>query len=473
MDVKPKSNRLKRLETKQKRARQAERLVEQTMRVAASADARAAAQAVRDWKAVRHDPERMIEKITRGESVRVPVTSDLQVIATLFEQVRPGALSGLPRRPDLAALRRLVLLCWKRTDILRGRSGAQYASGLLALCAHTGRWVRTPEDWKPRSHNAYWQFHALVRHLTVCYDVPVFMNSAWLEGLTPAGVVHQDWFLHVAQGENIRTAEGLPVPLTKRQAHLYLQAPTDFDVVSALRWAQVIELGGDDRLVRSILRTRAGTDFARDEFWLTVFRWLVAHPMLDAVHHGPILDYLHHQKFVATEPNPRAEQPGQPLRLPAQPNLTMKGRSPETLLAAVAEWHRRLGRAGTARPVAWPACGIVPFRYEEGTDESRKVYDIAELLSSRELDDEGRAMNHCVGTYAPSCASGKVSIWSLKVTDSFGQSTRLLTLEVHVEAHTIVQARQRYNAVPTEKELSLLCRWTGAGGPALSKWLRR
>ena len=46
-------------------------------------------------------------------------------------------------------------------------------------------------NWQPRSHNAYKQFHALVRQMTARYDVPTFLNTAWLEGLTAEGVVHQ------------------------------------------------------------------------------------------------------------------------------------------------------------------------------------------------------------------------------------------------------------------------------------------
>ena len=212
-------------------------------------------------------------------------------------------------------------------------------------------WVREPEDWEPRSHNVYRQFHSLVRHLIARYDVPTFMNTAWLEGLTARSVVHQRWFIHVAQGQNIRTADGLPIPLTKKQAHLYLQAPDDFDVLGAFRWAQIIDLGGTERLVRSVLTTRIRAEFDHDEFWATVFRWLIANPMLDPAQHGPIIDYLHDQRFVASVPNPAAHLPGQPRLVPPQPNLTMKGRNPVTLLRSVADWHRQLGRERTKKAI--------------------------------------------------------------------------------------------------------------------------
>ncbi len=225
--------------------------------------------------------------------------------------------------------------------------------------------------------------------------------------------------------------------------------------------------------MRSVLATSLAALFGHDEFWVTVFRWFVAHPMLDPAHIGPIIDYLHDQRFVNAIPNPRAHLPGQPRRLPRQPNLSMKGRTPETLLRAVADWHSDLGRERAAPVTSWDPSGIPPLRLEEGLGEGRRIFAIAELLSSRELIDEGRAMKHCVGTYADSCASGRVSIWTLRLIDAWGQETRLLTLEVSNQTRQIVQARRKLNMTPSRRELSILGRWAHSGGPALSRWLAR
>jgi hypothetical protein len=475
MDAKPKSNKLKRQEKQRKLELRAEHRSREDARpdVAERANSLRADQALKDSKSLRRDPERLLQLVARGEDVNVPLTSDLHVIARLFRGLKQGKHKGHSPRPDLPTLRRLVLMCRERTDLLAGQGADRYANALLALAAHSGRWVRPLEDWHPRSHNAYKQFHALVRHLIARYDVPTFMNTAWLEGLTNAGVVHQRWFIHVAQGQNIRTADQLPISLTRRQAHLYLTAPDDFDMVTAFRWAQVVELGGDERLVRSILGTRLGTDFAHEEFWTTVFRWLVAQAMLDPVNHGPIIDYIYEQRFVASIPNPEARLPGQPRLVAPQPNLTMKGRSPETLLRSVAEWHRRLGRQKTGNVTSWIPCGLEPLRHEEGIGETRRVYRTTELLTSRELLEEGKAMGHCVGSYSGSCASGRTSIWSLRVADAWDRETRLLTLEVLNQQNQVIQARQKFNKLPSLKELAILRRWSDAGGPSPSKWLVR
>ena len=244
-------------------------------------------------------------------------------------------------------------------------------------------------------------------------------------------------------------------------------------MLSAFRWAQIIDMGGDERLVRSILATRIGTAFDHDDFWVTVLRWLVDQPLLDPVHHAPIIDYLQNVRFVASVANPLAGQPGQPRLVPPQPNLTMKGRDPESLLRAVAQWHRRLGRA-VHRPAAyWRPTGIKPFHHEEGEGKSRKIYMITELTNSYELLAEGQAMAHCVASYAPSCVQGRVSIWSLRVVDPTGREDRLLTLEVSNLESKIVQARRKFNALPSERELAILRRWAAEGGPKLSQWVAR
>lgn len=471
MPVKPKSNKMKRLERKRKLAERAARVNLRQERAAFRQKERKAQKALRAWKAVRQNPDALIGMAAAGQKVQVPQSSDLYAIVTLFEELSGSDLRSFAKRPDLGALEQLIVHCRRRARFLTGRDAAAYLTAMVALSAYRQQWIRAPEEWVPRSHSAYKQFHSLVRHLVARYEVPTFMNTAWLEGLDSAGVVHQNWFMHVAKGQNIRTAEGLPVPLTKKQAHWYLQTPDDFDVRTAFRWAQIRDMGGDERLVRSLCATWVANNFADEAFWLTVFRWLVEHPMLDRVHHGPIIDYLHDQRFVSAVPNPRAHLAGQPRLIPVQPNLTMKGRTPEALLRAVRQWHRALGRQETQESFAWDPSGFAPLVHEEGSAEAPRVFTTTELLNTRDLNEEGRAMKHCVGTYASSCASGNTSIWSLQVAEPWGQKARLLTLEVCRVTRQIVQARRKQNRMPSPKEIFILQRWASAEGLSLSKWL--
>ena len=175
--------------------------------------------------------------------------------------------------------------------------------------------------------------------------MPEFLDAAWLDGLTPDGVRCQDWYKHIGRGQSIRTAKGLPLELTKRMAHHFVRAPTECPIPEAFRYAQVLGLGGDERLARSLLATRLGSNFQNNDFWETVIRWFIEQPMLDPVHHGPIIDYVYAQKFVPSVANPRSRQRGKPrqcLLVPPQPNLSMKGRTAVALLRSVERWHKTL-----------------------------------------------------------------------------------------------------------------------------------
>ena len=219
----------------------------------------AAERVLRQSKGLLRNPDCLLRIISEGKSVRLPRRSDLGVMANIFEAIHRGDYDKSLLRPDVGILQRLLLFCRDETDLLTAQDASRYADALLAIAAHHLDWVRPLEGWRATSYNARRQFRSLVRHLVARYDVPDFLDAAWFEGLTPEGVKHQRWYKLIALGRNIRTMDDLPIPLTKKQAHQFLHAPDDFDILSAFRWAVIIDLGGNERLVRSILQTRIGT----------------------------------------------------------------------------------------------------------------------------------------------------------------------------------------------------------------------
>lgn len=154
-----------------------------------------------------------------------------------------------------------------------------YVDALIALNMRRNQWIRPLEEWRPRSHNRGKQFSSLARHLLARYPVPGFMDSAWFRRDRGSGS-YRDWFVHLGSGKNLRTAR-TPIPLTKRIVHHFLEAPDHYSIESALRFGQVHAWGGGPRLADAISATRIGDGFAREEFWGTVIRFLVDHPMLD------------------------------------------------------------------------------------------------------------------------------------------------------------------------------------------------
>jgi PcfJ-like protein len=416
-------------------------------------------------------PEKVIERIFNGDVQEHHCTQHhLKAICRAFKSAQEC------RRTQFALhdLLRHVSVC---SDLVSGRPvisqygcqvGNTFVDGLLALARQSLGWIRPVGDWKPQTHNARRQFSSLARHLFAEWPVPAFVDSVWFLGNGREAVRQQEWFLHIGRGHNIRTAD-LPLAYTKRMAHQFMHAPSDLTVESALRWGQIHGLGGTARLVWCIAGTRLGSSFEHDEFWTTVLQFFIANPMLDLAHVGPIIDYIHLQRFVSQDV---FVAPGVVERRgPPQPNFTMRGRTPASLLRQVEAWHRTLTK--TEQPQAqWPRSRIDSFEFVEGAERggNLKIWSITELLSTKALVAEGRAMKHCVATYAHSCTSGARSIWTLEV-ETFEGRSKILTVEIENGARLICQARGKCNMLPGEKHRAILRRWAERAGLSLAKYV--
>ena len=366
--------------------------------------------------------------------------------------------ASLPDAATRDALRRILLQAESVADLLGLKPalsnlgptpGNTFVEGLGEVARRCGRWLAKPETWRPSVHNSRRQFGGLVRHLLCQYDVPAFMDAIWLQG--KATRYQQDWFLHVGNGGNIRKA-GTPVDLTKRMAHLFLQAPDGYTIEEALRWGQILGLGGDTSLVDAVNATHLGRSFAEEAFWSKVVHFFVNNPMLDPDQVGPMVDYIQHRKF---EPAEIVHSGGERVvGSPPQPNFSVKGRSINKLLQEVDVWHRQLARETRLPDRKWEASNNVEgFELEERKkpDEDPSRWTITELLSSKELKVEGNAMGHCVASYAGNCKSGKISVWSMRVAEGDLAPKRVMTVSVHNNSRRINQARGKHNALPNGK----------------------
>lgn len=414
--------------------------------------------------------------ICQGRLTERDVTQDH--LARFCQAVQRLGAPPQDRSRKVQALRRLLTHlhgCRARffdgSPALPGRGDLTHNTHLEALAqiaCYSRSWRRPVEAWRPATRNARRQFSSLLRHLFARYDdLPQFFDSVWFTDSQSQEAEHRDWYVHVGRGESLRTRR-LPIEYTKRMAHCFMHAPHNLSVTQALRWGQVHGLGGDERLARAVLGVRRLTTFENDDFWSSVLRWFIDHPMLDRTHVGPIADYLHHQRFAPQEvlvgANGREHTP------PREPNLTMRGRTPESLLRQVNRWHGRLASDNTYQVRDWPSCGIEGFEFAEGSQSNLRVWTIRELLGSKSLAAEGRKMKHCVATYASSCARGRCSIWTMEV-DALDGVTKALTLEVHNQTRTISQARGKTNRLPTDKERNILTRWAAKAGLKMATYV--
>ena len=282
------------------------------------------------------------------------------------------------------------------------------------------------------------------------------MTSVWFD-LPPGQVLPQhDWYKHLAIGHSIRTVRP-PLQLTRKMAHWFSQAPNHYTATAALRWAQVRGLGGTEQLARAVIATRLCTVFENEDFWLAILQFFVNNPKLDLAHIGPVVDFLKHERFTLQE---HVVHGVLVRRSPLQPTFSIKGRTVQSLLRQVAEWHQRLGIDTTRLAVRWSRSNIAEYELVEGCEHLRNMrrWTIKELLTSEELLAEGRAMRHCVATYAEKCARRRTSIWSLRVESEEGVRP-VLTIEVHLATRTICQVRGKRNRLAKSHEREVVRRW--------------
>jgi hypothetical protein len=329
----------------------------------------------------------------------------------------------------------------------------KYASldgSVVQLAHHHRDWLRPVEQWFPQSPNKRRQFAELARHLLARYDVPLFMDAAWREPDGPDARKQQTWFKHMGMGGSIRTMDS-DIALTRRMAHLFTQTPSHYSVPMGLRRAQFLAMGGSPGMAEAVVRSRLRYFMEDEPFWATVVLFLANHPLLDPACVGPIVDYIYNQRFVGRLiPGPD----GQVIRgEPLQPNMTMKGRSLDKLLRQVDEWHEELGIEEDEEWIEWPGSGIRAYSTEEEDERLGTTvrWSVVELCDSRALAQEGQAMHHCVRTYAPRCASGIISVWSLQAALGEGESQPVLTIAVNNRMKLITEYRGKHNLRPEDR----------------------
>ena len=337
-------------------------------------------------------------------------------------------------------------------------SNGETLLALTRMVQYCHRWVRPLDQWRPKSKSPRRQFESLLHHLFAKYEpMPKFFQQVWTSSDSSMGR-YRLWYVRVANGENLRKCH-LPITYTRKMAHWFMRAPDNFSVSQALRFGQVMGLGGNRRIAQMIATTRLADNFLDDDFWVTVIRWFTEQPLLDPAQIGPIIDYINFQRFM----------PEQAIG-PRQPNFSMRGRTSETLLRQVNRWHQRLANDNRHQICAWNPSGIDSFSLFEGGESSGqetesktlagnvKHWVIRELLSTKSLAIEGRQLSHCVASYANSCNRRYSSIWTMEL-ETFSGVKKLLTIEVRLSTRTIVQIRGKSNRLPTEVERKIIRRW--------------
>lgn len=348
------------------------------------------------------------------------------------------SLSCHPR----AALTRLLAVVRARSDLMHhapARDGELVQVTALANLARFKRaFIREPEGWAGASGHPLAVVHSLASHLFGAYPVPRFLASVFFgtdDARIRAVIAH-------ARGQSFRRL-ALPIAFTRQMEHHFLHMPDHVSFDRAMRRAEVLGLGGSAALAHVVSTSMLGRRFADGEAWRKVLAWLVrCGDDVDRTQIDPFFDYIAAHLHA----------------------VRLRGRTFASAMRLVADWHAQLALQRCIA-FAWPrSCWremalTVPGKVRDAE------WTIVELLDTRALIEEGRALRHCVATYAQDCRFGRSRIFSLRHRWCDDDHVRsVLTIEVWPRSRMIVQVRGTANSRPVDDHMSLVRRWAAREG---------
>jgi hypothetical protein len=340
-------------------------------------------------------------------------------------------------------------------SILAAPCADGYHPGLEALAnlsrashAH----IRQIAEWNGSDGSWRIAINSLVQHLVAKYPVPPFLTSAWYLPDSPDNDRKRRWFILHASGRSFRSID-LPIKMTRRMEHIFLQSRDHMDVHAAMRRAELIGLDIPEMLVAAILATPLARDLRHGDFWRTMWHFLRANAdEIAPAQVAPIIDFVYsiQQEQVAV-----LKADGTISHEAVHLHFSMKGRRLASMLRLVEEWQR--GRKSVRGGLSWVGSRLRPLVIEEPSKSPRR-WLFVELTSSKQLRAEGFALQHCVASYAERCSRGSCSIWSLRLVRG-SKARPVATLEIDPRSRAIVQARGMRNCHPSGKPLQLIRMW--------------
>lgn len=329
----------------------------------------------------------------------------------------------------------------KSTFLLSGEETIQAVYNMFRFHSY---WERDVLSWMPESKRRAEQLKELAFYLFCKYEVPEFMYKAFHE---QTNMLFIKWFIHLGSGRKARELDDMPIAFTQKMAHYFLQAPSNFNIPEALRWAQVKGLMGDDKLAKRIAYSWLGTkEYEDEEFWETFIRILVNAGMFDHDGLTELIDYVRQTKAINEE-------------------YSLKGRTLRSLFRQSEEWHNHQFELRGIK--FWELSGL------KGYDKKRdqELITMEELTGSKLLADEGRIMKHCVASYVQKCVSERTAIFSMRKYAAGLLYEVMATIEVDLSWRRIVQAKARMNRRISDEAMKHLVRWADINHLSISPYL--
>lgn len=239
---------------------------------------------------------------------------------------------------------------------------------------------------------------------------------------------------HLMEGNNIRTFDRLPYPLTRKMAHNFHNMQRGRNLEQVFYKCLVFGLGGSTTLFEAMSRHWIPRTEVHISYIKKVVSFFESFPELDVQSLRPILGYLNHMFH-------------------EHDNYQLKGQTINSIRRAALLYYENIDRGseGQPRPKSWDGT-----KFEDWSDD--QGFKIIQLKTAAELDFESAKMHHCVRSYAQKCGNGECSIWSLRYVDENNFDTPLATIEVNNQGF-IIQAKAQCNERPGDESMKIIRKW--------------
>lgn len=339
-------------------------------------------------------------------------------------------------------------------------------------------WIRDPNEWTGNSKED------LLAYLFADREYPAFLNEQWINYslAMDEGFIWQRWLIMLGRGINLsREHSRLHKQFEKHLSSIpWERLPLRLRTTTMiLLMAEAKRLGACDKTINRLTRNaafvssplRMSAPFLA--FWRDTVCWLVKHIHdYDSNQSDEVLAWAIHMHTEGLNVLIRDLSLNGWWELQYKLNedaiwekhcqhpalFRWKGRTTKSALAAARQYHAQLraielaniaARFGLRGQLSWN-----PKGWGTTIKAEQETWEIIELCSLTELIDEGKALFHCVATYAGRCIAGSSAIFSLRLN-----GIRRLTIEVNCANRQILQARGNSNRTPSSEESEILQRW--------------
>lgn len=328
----------------------------------------------------------------------------------------------------------------------RSQDVIRYINALLRITKYYASFVRPIGSWIGGAGSSRNLFHSLLQHVFAEFSMPRFMDEIWMEDAHTFTDERCQQYLGLASGASMRNWT-LPVPMTKRMKHFFMQAPDHYSYMQALRYGQLKGLAAEDWLIKTIINSKLGHNLGDEVFHNDLLRFFV-HYQDKGLFSEEIEEIIGYFDRVR-ENNAQCEV------------LDLSDYTLNSLLEFIRNrsWYQQLL---SKRPsLTWSHSGLKGIEVCVPHPKSGKAaihWHLYELLDSEALRKEGGDLHHCVGSYASRCRDGYSTIWSLgKIVSNYRYS--VLTIELNPRTRCIVQVKGYYNRSPRMYELEIVKQW--------------